>query len=71
VSFCYNVGRYVAALGLPIKASLTAWFAKGATTDVEKLNAFRDAASYMCATFLIGIVVILFLPETKDKPLPD
>ncbi|XZE20585.1 MFS transporter [Pirellulaceae bacterium SH449] len=70
-SFCYNVGRYVAALGLPIKAYLTAWFAKDAITAAEKLDAFRDAASYMCAAFIIGMVVILFLPETKGKPLPE
>jgi MFS family permease len=70
-SFCYNVGRYVAAFALPVKASLMTALASQVDTDEAKFEAFRTATCFMCATFLIGAVVILLLPETKDKPLPE
>jgi len=25
----------------------------------------------MCSVFLVGLLVLPFLPETKDKPLPE
>jgi hypothetical protein len=70
-SFCYNVGRFVAAIGILQTASIKAWAHAGATTATQKIDAFRNAATYMSAIFLLGLVALLFLPETKGKPLPE
>lgn len=70
-SFCYNVGRFVAASGPLVQGKLTALFASGATTAAERLNAFRDACTWMSGIFLLGLVVLPFLPETKGRPLPE
>ena len=32
---------------------------------------FRYAGLTMCSVFILGLVVLPFLPETKDKPLPE
>jgi hypothetical protein len=90
VSFCYNVGRYLAAFGplvlgtliasFAAKAEATAVAAAGASTTeatlatikaAAKIGAFRDAASWMCLIFLLGVIVLPFLPETKGQPLPE
>jgi MFS family permease len=70
-SFCYNVGRFIAATGPLLTGRLQAIFKAGATTPDQKIDAFRNAASYMSVVFLLGLVVLLFLPETKDQPLPE
>jgi MFS family permease len=70
-SFCYNVGRFIAASGPFTLGHLQASLAAGATTPDAKLAAFRTAASYMSLIFLAGIAVLFFLPETKGKPLPE
>jgi hypothetical protein len=31
----------------------------------------RPAAMLMCSVFVIGLLVLPFAPETKDKPLPE
>jgi MFS family permease len=80
VSFCYNVGRYVAASGpltlaylakqLADKAAVEA--AKvGSNVALAKIEAFRDAASWMCLIFLLGVVILPFLPETHGQELPE
>src|SRR5439155_15170409 len=61
-SFCYNVGRFVAALGPLAKSGLEALFG-GGTVD-----SLRYAGVCMCLVFLVGLVVLPFLPETKDRP---
>jgi MFS family permease len=71
VSFCYNVGRFVAASGPFTLGLLAAKLKEGATTTEAKLDAFRNAASYMSAIFLLGLVVLIFLPETKGRPMPE
>ena len=70
-SFCYNVGRFIAASGPFTLGHLQASLAAGATTPDAKLAAFRAAASYLSLIFLAGIAVLFFLPETKGKPLPE
>jgi MFS family permease len=70
VSFCYNVGRFIAASGPLTLGYLQAALAAGATTPAAKLEAFRSAACYMSGIFLVGLIALAFLPETKGQPLP-
>lgn len=70
-SFCYNVGRFIAATGPVTLGKLQAALKAGATTPEAKIEAFRNAATFMSAIFLLGLVALLFLPETSGKPLPE
>ena len=70
-SFCYNVGRFLAASGPFTLGKLQMALKAGATSPEAKIEAFRNAATYMSGIFLLGLVALAFLPETKDKPLPE
>ena len=81
-SFCYNVGRFIAASGPYTLAKLQAALAVTATSALAadateaakaaaKLGAFRSAACYLSAIFLVGLVAIFFMRETKGQPLPE
>ena len=70
-SFCYNVGRFIAASGPFTLGRLQAWLAQDATTAEARLTAFRSAACYLSAVFLLGLLALLALPETKGRPLPE
>jgi hypothetical protein len=63
-SFCYNVGRFVAATGPLIQSELNKVFAQ--TPDP-----LRYAGITMCVVFLLGLLVLPFAPETLGKPLPE
>jgi MFS family permease len=63
-SFCYNVGRLVAAAGPFTLSKIT-------TRLGGEVEAFRSAGLYMSGVLLLGILVLPLLPETKDKPLPE
>ncbi len=82
VSFCYNVGRFIAASGpftlgvLQKQISENAIAKLGETADAAaqsaaKLAAFRDACGYVSTVFLLGLVALIFLPETKGRALPE
>jgi MFS family permease len=63
-SFCYNVGRLVAAAGPLTLGVLTSRVYQGP-------NALRYAGVTMCLVFLVGLAALPFAPETKGKPLPE
>jgi MFS family permease len=64
-SFCYNVGRFVAALGPLALGLLTS------RVYADKAEPMRYAGVTMCLVYLIGLVTLPFAPETKGKPLPE
>lgn len=66
-SFCYNVGRFVAAAG-PFTLGV---LIKSAYGHHEGALPFRYAGCTMCCIFLVGLMVIPFIPETRGKPLPE
>ena len=59
--FCFNVGRAVAASVL----FFSGWLKAQPDMDL------RLAITLLGLLFLLGLVVVRFLPETKDQPLPD
>ncbi|MGI8966909.1 MAG: MFS transporter, partial [Limisphaerales bacterium] len=71
VSFCYNVGRFIAASGPFTLGLLQAHLAAGAVSAEAKLEAFRNACCWVSLIFFLGLMVLPFLPETKDEPLPE
>lgn len=66
-SFCYNVGRYVAASGPYVLTYLTSEVFKSYPQPMP----WRYAGVCMCAVFLLGLVVLPFAPETRGQPLPE
>lgn len=66
-SFCYNVGRYLAAPG-PLLLGTLASTVFGHHGEVMS---WRYAGVTMCSFFLLGLLVLPFATETKGKPLPE
>jgi MFS family permease len=69
-SFCYNVGRFVAASGPYIFGFLVSGVFS-VEAGYTKIEGLRYAGVVMCSVFLIGIAILPFAPETKGKPLPE
>jgi MFS family permease len=67
VSFCYNVGRFLAALG-PLTLGL---LASKVFADQPGLFPLRYAGLTLCAVFLVGLAALPFAPETKGQGLPE
>ena len=66
-SFCYNLGRFAAAAGSFYSSALT----KGVFGKYAAPLPLRYSAMTMCAIFLVGLVTLLFAPETRGQPLPE
>ncbi|MBQ3389053.1 MAG: MFS transporter [Thermoguttaceae bacterium] len=65
VSLCYNAGRYISAIGPFFIGFLTS------SVYAHKAEPMAWAGATLCPIFLLGIILIFFLPETKDQPLPE
>jgi MFS family permease len=59
VGFCYNTVRYLAAPA-PILLGY-----------LSTILSFRTAAVVMSSVYLIGMIALIWAPETKGKPLPE
>lgn len=66
-SFCYNVGRYIAALGTVTMGSLIHFIGQGH----DEVTTWRYTAVVMSSVFLIGLAALPFAPETRGQPLPE
>ena len=69
-SFCYNVGRFVAASGPALLGLLTGVVYKD-TGTTDPAMPLRYAGVTMCSVYLIGLVALNFAPETRGQPLPE
>ena len=56
---CYNVARYVSA---PSPSFFGTW---------SKTYGIQNAAMMISGIFILGLAILPFAPETKDKPLPE
>jgi MFS family permease len=64
--FCYNVARYITALGPLTLGRLTTVYNR-----VGYTMPLRPAAITLAMIYLIGILAVPFAPETSGKPLPE
>ena len=65
VGFCYNTVRYLSApFPLLMGYLVSNVFNEGA-------EPFRTAAMTMSLVYIVGIVALIWAPETKGKPLPE
>jgi MFS family permease len=58
-SFCFNAGRILAAPMLILSGYVKAW------------TTLPNAIAMLGCLFLVGVVVLAFLPETKGEDLPE
>jgi MFS family permease len=64
--FCYNVARYITALGPLTLGKLTLLYAaRGYGMPL------RPAAMTLATVYLVGVLVLPLAPETRGKPLPE
>ena len=66
VGFCYNTVRYLAAGFPPLLMYLNRLLLEGGVSDP-----FRKAATILSSIFVLGMVALIWAPETKGKPLPE
>jgi MFS family permease len=63
--FCYNVGRVFAAGVILFRIPIREGFTEAGFTDV-----FRIVSVCLASVYLLGLLVLIWAPETKGKPLP-
>ena len=66
VGFCYNTVRYLAAGFPPMLMYLNQQLMQAHVNEP-----FRKAATVLSFIFVLGLVALIWAPETKGKPLPE
>jgi MFS family permease len=66
VGFCYNTVRYLAAV-----FPLLLMFLNRQLIESGVADPFRKAATILSAIFVLGMVTLIWAPETKGRPLPE
>jgi predicted PurR-regulated permease PerM len=63
--FCYNVGRVLAALVIILKNPI-----RNAFDGMGFEEPFRTVSLVLASVYLLGLVVLIWAPETRGQPLP-
>jgi hypothetical protein len=66
VGFCYNTVRYLAAGFPPLLMFLNQYLLSHGAKEP-----FRLAATILSGIFVLGLVTLIWAPETKGRPLPE
>jgi MFS family permease len=66
VGFCYNTVRYLAAFFPPMLMYLNSQLVERGVAEP-----FRKAATALSFIFILGMIALIWAPETKGKPLPE
>lgn len=66
VGFCYNTVRYLAAAFPPLLMFLNQQLISQGVAEP-----FRKAATILSFIFVLGLVALIWAPETKGRPLPE
>jgi len=66
VGFCYNTVRYLTAVFPLLLSGLNSLLQRNGVNEP-----FRKAATILSFVFVLGLVALIWAPETRDKPLPD
>lgn len=66
VGFCYNVVRYLTAVFPSMLFGL-----RSILISMDVAEPFRVAATIMSSIFILGMIALIWAPETKDQPLPE
>jgi MFS family permease len=66
VGFCYNTVRYLAAAFPPMLMGLNSLLLNQGVNEP-----FRKSATILSFVFCVGIITLIWAPETKGKPLPE
>ena len=66
VGFCYNTVRYLAAPAPWLMGKLSSVLKENAVAEP-----FRVAAVIMCSIFFVGMIALIWAPETKGQALPQ
>jgi predicted MFS family arabinose efflux permease len=66
VGFCYNVGRIITAVALFGSAYLVDML-----KNIGVIEPFRVGSILIAGIYFFGIIVLLWAPETKGRPLPE
>ncbi len=64
--FCYNVGRVLAALVIILKNPI-----RNAFAGLGFEQPFRTVSLVLASIYLLGLVVLIWAPETRGQPLPS
>ena len=66
VGFCYNVVRYLASVFPLMLGGLNSLLLAHGVNEP-----FRKSAAILSLVFILGLIALIWAPETKAKPLPE